>query len=83
MSVAWMASWSFTGARSAITAAALGVLLLVAAVLSQRPSAREAHKRGARILDGRPAQRRTARLLPLRQRHPCIEIGARCQQPCQ
>jgi type IV secretory pathway TraG/TraD family ATPase VirD4 len=69
-----MESWSFAGARSSITAAALGLLLLVAAALSRRPSAREAHKRGARILDGRPAQRRTARLQPLR-REPLLTIA--------
>ncbi|MGH8327806.1 MAG: type IV secretion system DNA-binding domain-containing protein [Steroidobacteraceae bacterium] len=44
----------------------LAILLLAAVVLSRRPGGRDAHKRGARILDGRAAQRRTARLRLLR-----------------
>ena len=46
--------------------AVLAVALLTVVVLARRPSAREAHKRGARILDGRRAQKRTARKQLLR-----------------
>lgn len=46
--------------------AVLAVALLTVVVLTRRPSAREAHKRGARILDGRRAQKRTARKQLLR-----------------
>jgi type IV secretory pathway TraG/TraD family ATPase VirD4 len=46
--------------------AVLAVALVAVVVLSRRSSARETHKRGARMLDGRTAQRRTARKQLLR-----------------
>lgn len=49
-----------------IIEAVLAILLLAVVVLSRRRGGGDAHKRGARILDGRAAQRRTARLQLLR-----------------
>lgn len=40
----------------------MAIALLIVVVLARRSSGREAHKRGAKIRDGRAAQRRTARL---------------------
>jgi type IV secretory pathway TraG/TraD family ATPase VirD4 len=42
--------------------ALLSVAVLIGVMVSRRSGARDMHKRGAKILDGRPAQRRTARL---------------------
>jgi len=72
MSAPWMESW--IPAAVPVIEGALAVALLVAVVLSRRSSAREAHKRGARILDGRAAQRRAARVRLLRA-HPPLTIA--------
>ncbi|HEX8758231.1 MAG TPA: type IV secretion system DNA-binding domain-containing protein [Steroidobacteraceae bacterium] len=63
-----LASLSSIGRRVAgpIVEAVLAILLLAAVVLSRRGAGGDAHKRGARILDGRAAQRRTARRRLLR-----------------
>ena len=45
-----------------IIEAILAMALLIAVVLARRSNGREAHKRGAKVRDGRAAQRRTARL---------------------
>jgi len=66
MSAPWTESWDLIALGRPEIAALLIVAVLIAVVVSRRASAREAHKRGARILDGRPAQRRTARLQLLR-----------------
>jgi type IV secretory pathway TraG/TraD family ATPase VirD4 len=70
MPAAWMESWNPAVLGRPIIEVVLAIALLVAGVLSRRSSAREAHKRGARILDGRGAQRRTARLQLLRPQPP-------------
>ncbi|MGA9369992.1 MAG: type IV secretion system DNA-binding domain-containing protein, partial [Steroidobacteraceae bacterium] len=44
-------------------------------LLSRRSTAREAHKRGARVVDGRAVQRRTARLRLLRPEPPLTVAG--------
>jgi type IV secretory pathway TraG/TraD family ATPase VirD4 len=44
----------------------LAMALLIAVVLARRSSGRESHKRGAKVRDGRAAQKRTARLQLLR-----------------
>jgi type IV secretory pathway TraG/TraD family ATPase VirD4 len=67
-------SWNLPALRRTVIAAVLAMALLVAVVLSRRSSAREAHKRGARILDGRAAQRRATRLRLLRQ-EPFLTIA--------
>jgi type IV secretory pathway TraG/TraD family ATPase VirD4 len=54
---------------------ALAIALLIAVVLSRRSGGREAHKRGARILDGRAAQRRTARGRLLEPQRPLTLAG--------
>src|SRR6185437_13312725 len=54
--------------------ALLAAALLVAVLISRRSSGRDAHLRGARILDGRPAQRRAARLQLLRSQ-PLLTIA--------
>ena len=69
-----MESWNLIAIGRPLIAALLTVALLTAIVLSRRSSARDAHKRGARILDGRPAQRRTARLQLLRS-EPLLTIA--------
>ena len=74
MSAPWMESWTVAALGRPFIEAALASALLVAAVLSRRSGAREVHRRGARILDGRAAQRRTARLL-LRQTVPPLAIA--------
>jgi type IV secretory pathway TraG/TraD family ATPase VirD4 len=63
-----MESWNVAGGHPAAIAAMLVVIMLGAVTLARRASTRDAHKRGARILDGRAAQRRTARLQVLRSR---------------
>jgi len=54
--------------------ALLAAALLVAVLISRRSSGRDAHRRGARILDGRPAQRRAAGLQLLRSQ-PLLTIA--------
>lgn len=49
-----------------VAAAALAAALLVAALISRRPGGRDSHRRGAKVVDGRAAQRRTARLQLIR-----------------
>ncbi|MGH8290928.1 MAG: type IV secretion system DNA-binding domain-containing protein [Steroidobacteraceae bacterium] len=53
----------------------LAIALLIAVALSRRSSTRQAHKRGARILDGRAAQRRAARGRLLEPRPPLTLAG--------
>jgi type IV secretory pathway TraG/TraD family ATPase VirD4 len=65
MSAPWMGSWNLPAARP-LFEAVLATALLTAVALSRRSRARKAYKRGARIVDGRAAQRRTARLQSLR-----------------
>jgi type IV secretory pathway TraG/TraD family ATPase VirD4 len=73
MSVARMASWNLGAARSAIEGS-LAAALLFAAALSLRSRDRDAHRRGARIRDGRRVQRRTARWQLLR-REPLLTLA--------
>jgi type IV secretory pathway TraG/TraD family ATPase VirD4 len=61
--------------RRIVIEAVLAIALPVAVVLSRRSGAREAHKRGARIRDGRAAQRRAARLRRLRPEPPLTIAG--------
>ncbi|MGH8298140.1 MAG: type IV secretion system DNA-binding domain-containing protein [Steroidobacteraceae bacterium] len=75
MSAPWMESWNLATVGRPIIEAVLAMALLAAGVRSRRPSARETHKRGARILDGRGAQRRTARLQLLRPEPPLTIAG--------
>ena len=70
----WTESWNFAAPRSPFIEVVLAMALLGAVVLSRRSGIREAHKRGARILDGRSAQRRAARLRRLR-REPLLTIA--------
>ncbi|MDE2451530.1 MAG: type IV secretion system DNA-binding domain-containing protein [Gammaproteobacteria bacterium] len=74
MSPATIGSWDLAGASRPLIEALLAMALLAAVVLSRRSVARETHKRGARILDGRAAQRRTARLQLLR-REPLLTLA--------
>jgi type IV secretory pathway TraG/TraD family ATPase VirD4 len=74
MSVAWLESWNQAAMARTVIEAALTMALLIAVMLSRRSSAREAHKRGARILDGRAAQRRAARLRLMRP-EPLLTIA--------
>jgi len=62
MSASWLDSWNVSAMSHALIAALLVIALLIAAALARRSGVREAYKRGARILDGRAAQRRAARL---------------------
>jgi type IV secretory pathway TraG/TraD family ATPase VirD4 len=81
MSAPWMESWILPAVRRAVIEAVLAVALCLAVVLSRRSSAREAHKRGARILDGRGAQRRAARLRLMRPEPP-LTIAGVAIAPC-
>ena len=63
MRMSWMDS--ITGLAAAgrpVIEVILAMTLLVALMLAHRSSGREAHKRGAKVRDGRAAQKRTARL---------------------
>jgi type IV secretory pathway TraG/TraD family ATPase VirD4 len=73
MSAAWMVSWNLPGARPMIEGA-LAMALLLAVALSRRSRGRDAHRRGARIMEGRAAQRRTASLQLLR-RKPLLTLA--------
>lgn len=81
MSAPWMESWILPAVRRTVIEAVLAVALLVAVVLSRRSSGREAHKRGARILDGRGAQRRATRLRLMRPEPP-LTIAGVALAPC-
>src|SRR6185437_4047698 len=61
MSAPWTASWALIAIGRPMIAILLSVALIFAMAAARRSGSRDAHKRGARILDGRPAQRRTAR----------------------
>src|SRR5579872_4311171 len=74
MSAPWTGSWNSATVRLPIIEALLAMMLLVAVGISRRSSTREAHKRGARILDGRAAQRRTARQRLIRS-EPLLTIA--------
>ena len=74
MSAPWTESWDLIALGRPVIAALLAVAALIALVVSGRSGARDAHKRGARILDGRPAQRRTARLQLVRPQ-PLLTIA--------
>ncbi|HEV2270592.1 MAG TPA: type IV secretion system DNA-binding domain-containing protein [Steroidobacteraceae bacterium] len=73
-----LAQWTMPGGLAAIwrplLEAVLAMALLTVVLLSGRSRARETHKRGARILDGRAAQRRTARKQLLRP-EPLLTIA--------
>ena len=75
MSVSWLESRHLLAMRHAVMEALLAIALPVAVALSRRSGAREAHKRGARILDGRAAQRRAARLRHMRPEPPLTLAG--------
>ena len=62
MSAPWVESWNLVAVCRPIVEIVLAMALFGVVATARRSSAREAHKRGARILDGRVAQRRTARL---------------------
>src|SRR6185437_12867890 len=66
MSASRMASWNLAAAGPLVERL-LAILLLAAFVLSRRLRGRDGHRRGARILPGGAAQRRTARLQVLRR----------------
>ena len=72
------AQWPLLGDAAAIyrplMVAVLAAALLAVGVASRRWSAREGHKRGTKILDGRRAQKRTARTQLLRS-DPLLTIG--------
>src|SRR5579872_4531645 len=74
MSPPWMESWNLVAARRPVIGIVLAIALLIAVLLARQSGAGEAHKRGARILDGRVAQRRTARLQLVRLQ-PQLTIG--------
>jgi type IV secretory pathway TraG/TraD family ATPase VirD4 len=67
--------WNLALLNRPVIEAMLAMALFIAIALSRRSSAREAHKRGSRILDGRAAQRRTARLRVLRAEPPLTMAG--------
>src|SRR5689334_9515777 len=73
MSVQWTPGDAAAVYRPLIEAM-LALAALAVMVLSRKSSGREAHKRGARILDGRAAQRRTARKQLLRA-EPLLTIA--------
>jgi type IV secretory pathway TraG/TraD family ATPase VirD4 len=75
MSVLWLESGNLPAVRAAAIESVLAIALLVAVLLSRRSSAREEHKRGARILDGRAAQRRAMRLRLMRPETPLTIAG--------
>jgi type IV secretory pathway TraG/TraD family ATPase VirD4 len=75
MSASWMESWNPAAVSRPVIEAILAMSFLVTVLLSRRASAREAHKRGSRILDGRAVQRRTARLRLLRPEPPLTIAG--------
>jgi len=66
MSPPWMAFGTLPH-RGALVEAALALMLLLALALSRRARERDMHRRGARIRDGRAAQRRARRQLLRRQ----------------
>ncbi|HVS78389.1 MAG TPA: type IV secretion system DNA-binding domain-containing protein [Steroidobacteraceae bacterium] len=68
------APWTALPIRSAARAGLLIAALLAAVALSRRSKGRDAHRRGARIVDGRAARRRTARLQLLRAQ-PRLTLG--------
>ncbi len=76
MSAPWMTFWNAHTARPLI-AAALAVALLAAVALSRRSRGHDTHRRGARILTGRAAQRHTAQIRLLRRRPLLTLAGVR------
>jgi type IV secretory pathway TraG/TraD family ATPase VirD4 len=74
MSAPWREFWNLIAVARPLVAALLTVALLIAVLLARGSNARDAHKRGARILDGRPVQRRAARLQLLRS-EPLLTIA--------
>jgi type IV secretory pathway TraG/TraD family ATPase VirD4 len=75
MSAELIGFWNITAVHRPMLAAALALALLVAVLLSRRSRTREAHQRGSRIIDGRAAQRRAARLRFLRPDPPLTIAG--------
>ncbi len=75
MSAPWIESWNAAPWHRVLVEAVLALVLLFSLVLSRRSRAQEAHKRGARILDGRSAQRRAARLKLLLPEPPLTIAG--------
>jgi type IV secretory pathway TraG/TraD family ATPase VirD4 len=74
MSAPWTESWNLIALGRPMIAALLCVALVFAVVAARRSGAPDTHKRGARILDGKVAQRRTARLQRLRS-EPLLTIA--------
>jgi len=75
MSAQWMEFRNLAAMRGPAIEAVMAAALFVAALLSRRSRMREAHKRGARILDGRKVQRRTARVRFLQPEPPLTIAG--------
>ena len=73
MSAPWMGSWTFPAVRPLVEAL-LASVLLAAVALSRRSRDGDSYRRGARILDGMVAQRRTARWQLLR-REPLLTLA--------
>jgi type IV secretory pathway TraG/TraD family ATPase VirD4 len=71
----WMESWDLLAVQRPVIEVILATALIVAVVLSRRSSARDSHKRGARILDSSAARRRTASLRLIRSRPPLTIAG--------
>lgn len=66
MSAPWTQAWNPAAGYRPVIVIILAIALVIAVLIARQSGAREAHKRGARILDGRKAQRRTARLQSVR-----------------
>lgn len=74
MPAPWATASSLAAVYRPAIALLLAIALAIAVALARRLSAPDAHKRGTRILDGRAAHRRTARLELFRS-EPVLEIG--------
>jgi type IV secretory pathway TraG/TraD family ATPase VirD4 len=70
-----MQPWKLALVNRAAIETVLAIALLAAVVLSRRSRSREAHKRGARILDGRAARRHATRLRLSRSNLPVTIAG--------
>ena len=75
MSAAWMEPWNLIMVGRTMIGVVLAMALFVTVLLSRRSSAREPHKRGARILDGKAAQRRSNRSRLMRPEPPLTIAG--------
>jgi type IV secretory pathway TraG/TraD family ATPase VirD4 len=70
-----MESWNPAAVHRAVIETVMAIALLAAMMLSRRSGSPEAHKRGARILDGRAARRRARRLRLTRSQPPLTIAG--------